>query len=168
MSRRIQLVAHLSTAELHVRYRNSTDRVERARYQALWLLSQGMPREEVSRTMGYGPEWVRRVAARYNTSGEASVADGRHRNRGHAPLLNPAQMQALEAALERPAAEGIPWSGPQAARWMSERLGRPVAPQRGWDYLRRSGHTLQRPRPQHQASSPEAQASFPAGAAADP
>lgn len=138
MSKRIELKPHLSTDELHRRYRTIRDPIERARWQALWMLSQGVPREEVARRMGYGAEWVRRVAARYN-HGVDQVADGRHHNRGHVPLLDPVQFEDLERVLEHPSPDGTPWSGPKVARWMGERLGRDIAPQRGWDYLRRAG-----------------------------
>jgi hypothetical protein len=43
---------------------------------------------------------------------------------------------------------------------MSARLGRPVAPQRGWDYLQRLGARLRQPRPRHVAASAEEQAAF--------
>ncbi len=69
--------------------------------------------------------------------------------------------------LEGASQDGTPWSGPKVARWMSEKLGRQIAPQRGWDYLRRAGHTPQQPRPHHEGASAEAQATFPAGAAED-
>jgi transposase len=42
---------------------------------------------------------------------------------------------------------------------MSARLGRKVWPQRGWDYLKKLGHSLQMPRPRHaKAASAEEQA----------
>lgn len=165
MSKRIELKPHLSTDELHARYRTSQEAVERARWQALWMLSQGLGREEVARRMGYSAEWVRQVAARYN-EGVERVADGRHRNRGHAPLLPADQLRELADLLDHPTPEGEPWSGPRVARWMSERLGRSVAPQRGWDYLKKAGCTPQRPRPRHKDADAAAQACFPAGAAA--
>jgi transposase len=161
MSARIQLHPHMSTEELYACYRSTGDAVERARWQALWMLSKGTGREEVARSMGFSAEWVRRVAARYNESLER-VADGRHRNGGHGRLLTPAQFQELERALEGASGDGTPWSGPKVARWMSEKLSRVVAPQRGWDYLRNAGQTPQRPRPRHQEACAEAQASFPA------
>lgn len=159
MSKRIELKPHLSTDELYARYRETSDLIERARWQALWRLSQGLPREEVARSMGYSAEWVRQVAARYN-QGLAEIADGRHRNRGHVPLLDEQQFKELECALESPLPDGTPWSGPKVAHWIGEKLGRPVAPQRGWDYLRRAGQTPQRPRPQHQGADVAAQSCF--------
>jgi hypothetical protein len=44
---------------------------------------------------------------------------------------------------------------------MAARLGREVRPQRGWDYLRKLGHSAQVPRPRHaKAASPEEQAAY--------
>jgi Winged helix-turn helix len=43
---------------------------------------------------------------------------------------------------------------------MSERLGRPVAVQRGWDYLQRLGHSPQVPRQRHIHVNPLAQERF--------
>ncbi len=46
------------------------------------------------------------------------------------------------------------------ARWIEERVGRKVWPQRGWVYLRDLGMTLQRPRPRHVKADPGAQDAF--------
>jgi len=49
------------------------------------------------------------------------------------------------------------------AAWMSTKLGRPVAVQRGWDYLQRlqdRKHSQQLPRPQHALADPDAQDAF--------
>lgn len=167
MSARIRLKEGESTEVLHGRYRAAQGRVERARWQALWLISQGHTREEVAERMGYNAEWVRRVVARYNARGAEGIPDGRHGNRGHVPLLDARQLAELEIALESASPDGTPWSGPKVAHWMAEKLGRPVAVQRGGDYLRRAGHTPQSPRPRHQEASAEAQSTFPANAAGD-
>ncbi len=166
MATRLSLVAHLSSAELFERYRHAPDPVERSRFQALWMLSCGHSSREVIGALGYRDNWLYRVVARYNAEGPRAMADGRHRNRGHAPLLSPDQLTELADLLEALTPEGEPWSGPRVARWMSETLGRPVAPQRGWDYLKKAGCTPQQPRPRHQEADAEAQARFPAGAAA--
>ena len=165
MSARMQLKEGVSSEALYARYRGTKDPVERARFQAVWMLSQGVTQDEVAHRMGYSAEWVRRIVVRYNAQGEEGLVDGRHKNPGHVPLLSPAQRDELERTLESASADGTPWSGPKVALWMREKLKRPVAVQRGWDYLRRTGHTAQRPRPQHQEASAEAQATFPAGAA---
>lgn len=168
MGARISLSTHLSSQALRERYLCCTDHVERTRWHALWLLSQSRHSNDVAALLGHTPKWVRHVASRYNRSGPAAIADGRHGNRGHVPLLNAAQCQALTQALEGSASDGTPWTGPKVARWMAQQLGRPVHPQRGWEYLRRTGHTAQRPRPRHQQADAEAQACFPASSAAHP
>jgi hypothetical protein len=43
---------------------------------------------------------------------------------------------------------------------MAAKLGRPVATQRGWDYLQRLKHSQQVPRPQHAKADAEQQAEF--------
>jgi transposase len=43
---------------------------------------------------------------------------------------------------------------------MRQELGRPVAPQRGWDYLQQLRYSLQVPRPAHVRRDPAAQAAF--------
>lgn len=43
---------------------------------------------------------------------------------------------------------------------MQQRLGRPVAPQRGREYLRRLGHSNRVPRPQHAKADEASQQEF--------
>jgi transposase len=160
MPKRLHLHPHLTTDDLERRYRQATLVVERSHYQIIWLLSQGWLTREVMAATGYSANWVREVARRYNEAGEAGLGDGRQSNPGHPALLTPAQQEALREALAQPPPDGGCWSGPAVATWMSHQLGRPVAPQRGWDYLRRLGHTLQVPRPAHVKADPVAQAAF--------
>jgi len=54
------------------------------------------------------------------------------------------------------------------AAWIGERIGRPVGEQRGWEYRRRLGLTLQRPRPRETRADPDAQAAFKRGASRRP
>jgi len=75
-------------------------------------------------------------------------------------LLSSAQLEALRQALSGSAPDGERWTSRMVAAWMSARLGRPVAEQRGWDYLQRLGARLRQPRPRHVAASPEEQAAF--------
>src|ERR687885_18033 len=129
------LAAHLSPAELGQRYRAARCPVERSQLQIVWLLSQGRDDREVARVTGYGRRWVAEVMRRYNEGGPDGLGD-------------------------RPSDGGL-WTGPKVAAWIGARLGRRVWPQRGWDYLRRLGHSPQVPRPRHaKAASPEGQAVY--------
>lgn len=166
MPRHLTVTPHLTVAELEHRYRATRDPVERTHWQAVWLVAGGRTCAEVAAVVGYSVEWVRKLIGRWNAAGPAAMADRRHRNPGGTPLLSVAQRDELRAALEGPAPGGGLWTGPEVARWMSARLGRPVAPQRGWEALRRLGFTLQRPRPRATQADPAAQAAFKGGSEA--
>lgn len=160
MPKRLHLQPHLTTDDLEQRYRQADHPVERSHYQIIWLLSQGWLTREVCAATGFSANWVREVARRYNQAGAAGLGDRRQANPGTTALLTPDQQETLRETLAEPPASGGLWSGPRVAAWMSEQLGRPVAPQRGWDYLRRLDHTLQVPRPAHVTADPAAQAAF--------
>jgi transposase len=147
---RFGVAAHLSADELLARYRAAHDLVARSRGQMVWLLVSGRPLAEVAAVTGYSPRWIREVVRHYNEEGADALADRRHENAGAAPLLDEAGRQALDEALLEPPPEGGRWTGPKVAAWIARRLARArVAPQRGRDYLRRTGHSLQVPRPRH-------------------
>jgi transposase len=152
------VAAHLSPAELGRRYRAARDPIERSHLQIIWLLSQGRDEREVAAVSGYGRRWIGAIVQRYNEAGPDGLGDGRARNAGAKPLLDADGETALRADLAEPPADGGLWTGPKVAAWMSVRLGRKVWPQRGWDYLRKLGHSLQTPRPRNtQAASAEEQ-----------
>jgi transposase len=157
------LPPHLPVAELERRYRAATDPVLRSHYQIIWLLSGGRATAEVAQVTGYSEDWVLQLAKRYRQDGPAGLGDRRHGNRGGAVLLDAAGTAALTAALAGPAPDGGLWTGRQVATWMSAALGRPISPQRGWEYLRRLGFTPQQPRPTATQADPAVQAAFKKG-----
>lgn len=159
MAHRIRLASHLSTEELFTRYRQAKRASEKTHWQVLWLIDQGKPSLEAAEATGYSQKWVRRLVARYNAGGPDAMQDRRRENKRER-LLSEEQRSELSAALEGPAPRGGLWSGPEVARWMSEKLGRTVRPQRGWDYLRLADYTPQVPRPAHEKANPESQATF--------
>lgn len=167
MRTRFSVADHLGTEELAARYRAARDRaardpIERSRWQMVRLLVAGRSLQEVAEVTGYSTRWVREVVRRYNADGPAGLADRRHANTGAAPLLDDHGRRALEAALEDPPAEGGLWTCAKVAAWIARRTGRERVPaQRGWAYLRRTGHSPQVPRPRHvRAADPAAQAAF--------
>jgi transposase len=164
MPRALTVTPHLAVADLAHRYRHTQDAVERTHWQIVWLVAQGHPVPEVARLVGYTANWVRTIVHRYNDGGPEGLTDRRRHNPGQRPLLSPALMAELAAAVEDgPAPDGGGWSCRQAATWMSARLGRPVADVRGWEALRALGFTLQRPRPRATQADPDAQAAFKKG-----
>lgn len=165
MPKRIGLEGHLSTEELGERYRESRDPVRRSHYQIVWLLSQGKSTREVMEATGYGRDWIQRLARRYNGGGPDGLGDRRRHNPGGGgrALLDEEGKAQLRRALEGPAPDGGLWSGPKVAGWISERLGRAVGEQRGWEYLRRLGYAPKVPRPSHEGGDEAEKAAFPKG-----
>jgi transposase len=159
--RRIQLVSHLTTDEVEARYRRACEPHERSWWQILWLLAKGHLAREVAESTGYSRYWIGQIAKRYNAEGPAGMVNRQHTRARRTPLLlSTAHLEELRQALSGPAPEGERWTSRTVAAWMSERLGRPVAEQRGWDYLQRLGARLRQPRPRHVAASAEEQAAL--------
>lgn len=159
--------AHLPVTELERRYRAAHDPVARSHWQIIWLLARGAGTAVVARSTGYSIRWIRQVAKRYREGGPEALGDHRHTNPGRADrkLLTPAVGAELRAALAGPAPDGGRWTGPKVAQWLSDRLGRPIHPQRGWEALRALGFTRQRqrPRPHAARADPAAQDAFKKG-----
>jgi transposase len=168
MPRRLTAAPHLPIEELERRYRAARDPVARAHWQVVWLVAGGRTCPEAAAVVGYCVDWVRAVLGRYNREGPAGPGDRRHANPGAAPLLDAAQQEELRTALAGPAPDGGLWTCRKAADWIGERVGRPVAEARGWEYLRRLGFSPQRPRPRATAADPAAQEAFKRGASRRP
>jgi hypothetical protein len=76
-------------------------------------------------------------------------------------MLSAAQHEELCQALSGPTPDGAKrWRARDVADWMSAKLGRSVATQRGWDYQQRLKHSQQVPQPQHALADPEQQDIF--------
>jgi transposase len=159
---RFGVADRLGLEELAARHRAARDPVERDRWQMIRLLVAGRSLAETAEVTGYSTRWVREVVRRYNERGPDGLVDGRHANPGAAPLLDAAGRAALEVALEQAPSEGGRWTCAKVAAWIADRTGRErVPPQRGWVYLRRTGHSPQVPRPRHvRAADAAAQAAF--------
>jgi transposase len=159
---RFGVADRLGLEELAARHRAARDPVERDRWQMIRLLVAGRSLAETAEVTGYSTRWVRAVVRRYNAHGPDGLVDGRHANPGAAPLLDAAGRAALEAALEQAPPEGGRWTCAEVAAWIADRTGRETVPvQRGWVYLRRTGHSPQVPRPRHaRAADPAAVAAF--------
>jgi transposase len=160
MPKRITIQPHLDLDQLEAHYRQSKDPVARSHSQIVWLLAQGKSTRTVAEHTGYTCIWIQTIARRYNKDGPAGLGDHRKQNTGGTPLLNAEQRKALWASLQGPPPDGGLWSGPKVAKWMSEQTGKTVHVQRGWEYMRRLGFTLQRPRPRHAKADAEVQKAF--------
>ena len=149
--------------ELRRRYREARDPVGRSHHQIAWLLAEGRTVREAAEATGYSERWVREVARRYRERGSEGLGDRRRENPGGAgrALLAPEQQEELREALEAPPPDGGLWSSRKVAEWIERRTGRgEVRAQRGWEYLRKLGHTPQVPRPSNADAGPEEQEAF--------
>ena len=152
------VAAHLSPAELGRRYRAARDPIERSHLQIVWLSSQGRDEREVAAVTGHSRRWIGAIVRRYDEAGPDGLGDRRATNAGARPLLDADGETTLKAMLAEPPADGGLWTGPKVASWMGARLGRKIWAQRGWDYLRKLGNSLQTPRPRNaKAASAEEQ-----------
>lgn len=159
----LKLPPHLTSEEIIRRYRTCADGVEKTHWQIIWLLDQGRHVPAIAAELGYSQDWVRTIVHRYRDLGAEGLKDRRHSNPGATPLVNAAVRQELHARLVDPPDDGGLWTGPKVAVWLSQRVGRPIAPQRAWEVLRDLGFTLQRPRPTAVHTDPETQAAFKKG-----
>jgi transposase len=131
-------------------YRKASDAVLRTHLLMVWRISEGDSVEEVARMVGYSGKWVREIKRRYESGGVQALGDRRHGNPGakeRALLDEAGEQELLEALLCGSPPGGGMWNGPKVARWIEEKTGvERVHAQRGWEYLRKAGHTPQVPR----------------------
>jgi transposase len=162
MPKKIKLEAHLGTEELENRYRKAKDPVLRSHYQILWLIAAGKTTGEVMEVTGYCRDWIQKVARRYNRAGAQALGDRRHDNPGakQRALLTEEHQRELAEALREPPSDGGMWNSRKVAEWIKAKSGKAASRQRGWEYLRRLGHSPKVPRPVHKEADRHAQEAF--------
>ena len=162
MPRRITLEPHLTTDELHCRYRACRRPQGKLRRRALYLISGGELANHAARRVGRSSGRVSDLARRYNERGAEAVPDARGEvTPGRRPRLDAEAARALDATLRAAPADGGQWTAPRVAAWIEERTGAPVDASTAWRAMRRLGFTLQVPRPRHRGAATAAeQAAF--------
>ncbi len=165
--RQVKVAQHLSVEQLEHRYRRAQEPHERSWWQILWLLARGQTARQVAESTSYSAYWIGQLAQRYNRYGPDAMRNRQRFSSGGSyrrpRLLSAEQQDELRQALAGPppgGAAGDLWTARAVAAWMSTRLGRAVAIQRGWDYLQRLQYSPQVPRPRHTQADPEIQAAF--------
>jgi transposase len=160
---RLEVKAHLTYQQLTERFRRCPDGRQKARWQALWLLSRPQApysAAAAAAVVGLTADGVRKLVKRYNVGGAAAVARNAG-GQGRAPRLSAAQQEQLKGELLGRAPDGGLWTGPKLARRIAELTGRSMHQATGWEWLRKLGFTPQRPRPRNaQAATPEEQAAW--------
>jgi transposase len=164
MPKTIKLEPHLGSEELENRYRKAKDPVERSHYQIVWLISEGKTTRQVMEATGYSRGWIQQLARRYNAYGPGSLGDRRHQNPGASEraLLDQDQRRELAEVLRKPPEDGGMWNSRKVGEWIEAKMGKAVSnkKQRGWEYLRKLGHTPKAPRPRHAKADEREQEAF--------
>jgi transposase len=160
MGRRVKIQSQLTAEELYRRYRRAKNTVEGIHWYILWQAKEGKTPQQIAEQLGYTARWIRTIIGRWNDRGEEGIRDHRQDAAGSPMLLSQEEQEELRAALLHPPEDGGIWSGPKVAQWMQQRLGRKVAPQRGWDYLQRLRYSSRVPRPQHAKADEASQQEF--------
>lgn len=161
MARRIELKPHLTTQELHQRYRSCQKPQEKTRWHALYLISKGMVAADAARRVGRANSWVSSLARRYNQSGAAAIIRKKSTKPSHRARLDAKFGKELDQALRLAAPDGGLWTGPKVAVWIGEKTGRNAHRTTAWRALQKLGFSLQIPRPANKRrASTEAQVAF--------
>ena len=99
MGKRIKIQTEYTAEEVHDRYRQAKNAVERTHWHILWLAKEGTMPQEIAELLGYTARWVRTVIGRWNAQGEAGIRDRRHEIDVSQPLLSPELQCPLVAFL---------------------------------------------------------------------
>jgi transposase len=154
MPKKAYLAPHLSTFELKKRYQQSKNPIESRRWHLLWKIAQGWTIKNSAVAVGISYGYAQKIVRNYNQDGVEGVVfkprkEERHTG-GKQALLSPEQFQRLTHALESKPSDGGIWTGVKVAHWIKQETGKEtVWNQRGWDYLKKSRYSWQRPRRKH-------------------
>ena len=161
MARRIELKPHLTTEELHQRYRSCQKPQEKVRWHALHLISKGVVAADAARRTGRASSWITTLARRYNQEGAQAVARKQSTKPSHRAKVDAKLGKELDNALRCDAPDGGLWTAPKVAAWIAEKSGQEVHQTTAWRAMRRLGFSLQVPRPANKRrASTEEQAEF--------
>ena len=121
---------------------------ERERWHAVWLLARGWSAAQVAEALERDAHTIGAWAAEF--AREGSSGSGLRAERWHPPALDPAQQAELKAAVQAaPAAVGIEranWNWKVVRQFVQERFGRVLSRSSCWNYLKRLGFVVKRPK----------------------
>jgi len=144
MPARLKAKPHLTVKELKQRYREADDPILRSHYQMVWTVASGHTVSQTAALLGYERQWVSRIIHRYNEKGPDALGDRRHKNPGARTILTAELKQELKQLLTQAPPSGEKWTSVQIAQWAEKKLGRPVRPQRAWEWARQLRYNFKR------------------------
>jgi transposase len=160
--RRLVVVWAHTAEELLARYRAERDGRLARRWQALWLLRQGRPMQQVAATVGVAYRTIQEWVGWYRAGGLEEVAGRRHGGlrRTIVEPVTPAQAQAL---VDRASTAGFA-TVKAAAAWAAEALGVRLTEHQMARQFRRLGLRSKVPRPSSDRAEPATQGAWKKGA----
>ncbi len=74
MAKRVQVQTELTAEELHERYRQTQDAVERTHWHIVWQIKEGKSPRQGAELIGYTARWVRTRVQRWNAKARSRHA----------------------------------------------------------------------------------------------
>lgn len=152
----LEVKTELSIEDLEQLYLKAATPFEQRRAQVILLRAEGMSPSRVARITRFHPQSISALVRRFNEHGPQSLLDARAQRNGRAPLLDQDALAFLDAALEKPPADGGRWTGPKLTRVIEEYLGREpnsMDNTRGWETLKTLGYSYKSSRPRNTKSA---------------
>jgi transposase len=132
---RVQLTAEQRAAlNERARARAMAPRL-RQRLEMVRLSDVGQTIPQIAATLGLHQQTVRKYLTAFREGGFAALPD--KPVPGRPPTVRPADLAALGQLLDDAAAKGRTWTRPQLVRWLAEKRGVVISPQRLGVLLRR-------------------------------
>ncbi len=155
----LKIKPHLSYEEITKQYRTCKKGREKSYWHLIWLMAN--PKKEIlvteaAQTVGFCQRWARTLVNRYNEEGYENLIDKRRNNQGRQAYLNDKQQEELKKALvkQKPPGGGL-WTGQKVANWIKKKTKKNITVVGAWKWIRKSGFTLQVPRPKNIQSASE-------------
>ena len=159
--RTLELVKHLTDAQLKQKLAATAGRPEFTRWQILYLVQVGgiYSAETIAPLVNLSKPSIYKIVESYNKSGVQGVKytprGGRRRS-----FLSLAEEAELLNAIEQKAAKGLIKTANDIRAMIESRVGKEVSDDYLWDLLKRNGWKKKMPRPHHPKRNVSAQLEF--------
>jgi len=149
----LRIKPHLSHEEITKQYRKCKKGREKSYWHLIWIMSN--PGKEIlvtqaAQTVGFCQRWARILVNRYNEEGPENFIDKRRNNQGRPAFLSDEQQKELVKVItkQKPPGGGL-WTGPKVAAWIKKKTKKNITAAGAWNWIIKSGFTLQVPRPKN-------------------
>lgn len=169
MAQTIELALHHTKEELTKLYKETKNSTERTRLHFLSILRNKNKNSSVlavsvktaMKRVGMKLTWAQDTVRKYNKQGLMGVVDARKNNKRPAIIREEEKRKLKEELLSGVSPDGGLWTGPKAAKYLGEMVGKELSAVTGWRQLVSLGFSLKTPRLAHEKrATPEEQEAF--------